>query len=236
MGDTMSSLLLGGLTSGTIELKPADVAGTNVINVPATTGTMVTTGDVGTVTKTMLAGSSEFGLPVGAVIHVAMTSAPSGYLKANGAAVSRTTYADLFAAIGTTFGSGDGSTTFNLPDLRGEFVRGWDDSRGVDSGRLMGTSQKGTLTVSDPNYSSFNVTSLIGRSNYTGGTGSPAGTTTDPTFPNEAGQDLVTRSQYPNVLNSYISHANAPLELGSNGFSYGATRPRNVSLLACIKF
>ena len=53
----MSSLLLGGLTSGTIELKPADVAGTNVINVPATTGTMITTGDTGSVTNAMLAGS-----------------------------------------------------------------------------------------------------------------------------------------------------------------------------------
>lgn len=56
MGDTMSSLLLGGLTSGTIELKPADVAGTNVINVPATTGTMITSGDTGSVTNAMLAG------------------------------------------------------------------------------------------------------------------------------------------------------------------------------------
>jgi len=237
MGDTMSGgLVLGGATSGSIELKAPAVAGTNTVTLPATTGTVVTTGDVGTVTKTMLAGSGEFGLPVGAVIHVAMTSAPSGYLKANGAAVSRTTYADLFAAIGTTFGSGDGSTTFNLPDLRGEFVRGWDDSRGVDSSRIMGTWQKGTLNVSDPNFSSYNVASLIGRSNYTGGTGSPSGTTTDPTFPAEAGQDLVTRSLYPNVLNSYISHANAPLELGANGFSYGATRPRNVALLACIKY
>ena len=52
----MSSLLLGGLTSGSIELKPADVAGTNVINVPATSGTMITTGDTGSVTNAMLAG------------------------------------------------------------------------------------------------------------------------------------------------------------------------------------
>ena len=72
---------------------------------------------------------------------MATFTAPSGYLKCNGAAVSRTTYADLFAIIGTTHGSGDGSTTFNVPDLRGEFVRGWDDSRGVDSGRSFGSSQ-----------------------------------------------------------------------------------------------
>ena len=66
---------------------------------------------------------------------------PSGYLKCNGAAVSRTTYADLFAIIGTAHGAGDGASTFNVPDLRGEFVRGWDDARGVDSGRVFGSSQ-----------------------------------------------------------------------------------------------
>ena len=53
----MSSLLLGGLTSGSIELKPADVAGTNVINIPAASGTMITSSDTGSVTNTMLAGS-----------------------------------------------------------------------------------------------------------------------------------------------------------------------------------
>ena len=179
---------------------------------------------------------AEYGMPAGSVIHVAMNTAPNGYLKANGAAVSRDTYDKLFAAIGTTYGAGDGSTTFNLPDLRGEFIRCWDDSKGTDSGRAIGSSQKGTLTVSDPNFNSYNVATVIGRANYTGGTGSPTGATVDPSFPTEAGQDLVPRSQYPNVMNSYISHGNAPLELGSNGFSYGATRPRNIALLACIKY
>lgn len=83
-------------------------------------------------------------VPSGAVMHFAMSSAPTGWLKANGAAVSRTTYASLFSAIGTTFGSGDGSTTFNVPDLRGEFTRGWDDGRGVDSGRAFGSAQAAT--------------------------------------------------------------------------------------------
>lgn len=79
--------------------------------------------------------------PAGTVIQFAGSSAPTGYLNANGNAVSRTTYAALFAAIGTTYGTGDGSTTFNLPDLRGEFVRGLDDGRGVDSGRALGSAQ-----------------------------------------------------------------------------------------------
>lgn len=70
---------------------------------------------------------------------------PSGWLKCNGAAVSRTLYAALFNEIGTTYGAGDGSTTFNVPDLRGEFMRGLDDGRGVDSGRSIGTAQASTF-------------------------------------------------------------------------------------------
>ena len=65
-------------------------------------------------------------MPTGSVIPYAGKSAPDGWLLCDGAAVSRTTYADLFAVIGTTFGSGDGSTTFNLPDLRGRVAVGVD--------------------------------------------------------------------------------------------------------------
>ena len=79
--------------------------------------------------------AARLAVPSGAVLYFAGKTAPSGWLKANGAAVSRNTYAALFAAIGTTYGTGDGRSTFNLPDLRGEFVRGWDDGRGVDNGR-----------------------------------------------------------------------------------------------------
>ncbi len=93
--------------------------------------------------------------PPGEVAYFAMSSAPSGWLKANGAAISRTTYSALFAAIGTTFGAGDGSTTFNVPDLRGEFIRGFDDSRGVDSGHSLGGAQSayaGSITLSIGTY------------------------------------------------------------------------------------
>ena len=78
---------------------------------------------------------------VGEVAFFACSTPPSGWLKANGAAVSRTTYATLFAAIGTAFGAGDGRTTFNLPDLRGEFLRCLDDGRNIDRGRRLGTAQ-----------------------------------------------------------------------------------------------
>ena len=66
---------------------------------------------------------------------------PAGYLIEDGAAVGRVAYATLFAAIGTTYGAGDGATTFNLPDSRGEFWRGLDLGRGVDAGRVLGVAQ-----------------------------------------------------------------------------------------------
>ena len=81
------------------------------------------------------------GVPVGSVFNLATTTVPTGFLECNGAAVSRSTYATLFATISTTWGVGDGSSTFNLPDLRGQFVRGWDNSAGVDSGRSFASSQ-----------------------------------------------------------------------------------------------
>ena len=84
-------------------------------------------------------------VPAGTVIAFASSTAPTGFIKCNGAAISRAAYADLFAAIGTTFGAGDGSTTFTLPDLRGEFVRGWDDARTVDNGRAFGSYQAGNV-------------------------------------------------------------------------------------------
>ena len=64
------------------------------------------------------------GIPVGSIDWFAAATPPAGYLKADGAAVGRQTYPDLFAAIGTTYGEGDGETTFNLPDLIGRFAEG----------------------------------------------------------------------------------------------------------------
>lgn len=96
--------------------------------------------------KRLLDASDLLGMvPSGAVLYFAGRTAPAGWLKANGAAVSRTAYAALFAAIGTTYGAGDGRSTFNLPDLRGEFLRGWDDGRGVDTGRGFGSAQAHAL-------------------------------------------------------------------------------------------
>lgn len=77
----------------------------------------------------------------GLVAAFAMNSPPAGWLACNGAAISRTAFAGLFARIATHYGAGDGTTTFNLPDMRGLFPRGWDDGRGLDPGRAFGVYQ-----------------------------------------------------------------------------------------------
>ena len=73
--------------------------------------------------------SDVAGLPSGSLVPFAGSTAPSGYLVCDGAAVSRTTYAALFAAIGTTYGAGNGSTTFALPNLKGRVVAGVDSAQ-----------------------------------------------------------------------------------------------------------
>lgn len=97
---------------------------------------------------------------IGFIIANPSMSIPDGFLECNGASLSKTTYANLFAKIGTNYG-GD-STNFKLPDLRGEFIRGWDNGRGVDSGRLIGSYQ-------DDQFSSHNHK----FADAAGGTGGP---------------------------------------------------------------
>jgi len=84
---------------------------------------------------------------VGAIKPWTKTTAPDGYLLCNGAAVSRSTYADLFAVISTTYGSGDGSTTFNVPQLQGKMPQGYDGN----TYNLAGTGGANTITVAVTN-------------------------------------------------------------------------------------
>ena len=87
-------------------------------------------------------------IPTGASIPFFGSAAPSGWLLCYGQAVSRTTYAGLFAVIGTTYGVGDGSTTFNVPDLRGRVIAGKDDMGGAAASRLTsGTITGGATTL-----------------------------------------------------------------------------------------
>lgn len=145
-------------------------------------------------------------VPAGAVQAFALSSAPVDWLECDGSDVSRTTYADLFAAIGTTFGNGDGSTTFGLPDLRGEFVRGWDNGKGTDSGRTFGSSQDDAMQGHE--HSIDYSGQLVGGGGGYNLQGSGSTTTTD------------------GIASD-----------GTNGTPRTAseTRPRNISLMYCIK-
>jgi microcystin-dependent protein len=88
-----------------------------------------------TVTNLLALGGGT-AVPAGALFPYGGSSAPSGYLLCDGAAVSRATYAALFAVVGTAFGAGDGSTTFNLPDMRGRIPLGEDDMGGTPANRV----------------------------------------------------------------------------------------------------
>ena len=154
-------------------------------------------------------------VPAGTVIYHAANTAPAGFIKANGSAVSRSTYSNLFTAIGTTYGAGDGSTTFNIPDLRGEFMRGWDDSRGIDSGRAFGSAQTDEFKSHDH----------IGGHARAGGIGYADGRYGVDTASN--GSNKVSAS----AAGSFALHYAKTSATGGTD-----TRPRNIALLACIKY
>jgi microcystin-dependent protein len=163
-------------------------------------------------------GSALTGLGVvapGTVLAFAGSTPPEGYLECDGAALSRTAYAALYAAIGTAFGAGDGSTTFNLPDLRGEFVRGWDHGRGVDAGRALGSAQADALQ---------NITGAVTGVVMSGASAA-------------SGAFAATLTQ-SGIINGGTSwtHKTLTLDASSVARTASETRPRNVALMFIIKY
>lgn len=161
----------------------------------------------------------------GKISYFARNTAPVGYLKANGATISRTVYATLFAAIGTTFGVGDGTTTFGIPDLRGEFLRGWDDARGVDAGRAFGSAQAEETkshahTASETSAGAHTHTIPANTSGGSSGA----------TF--ASSQDSLNPSSFQST-GSAGAHTHTITVNASGGTE---TRPRNIAMLACIKY
>ena len=122
--------------------------------------------------------------PPGVVLPFAGSAAPSGWLLCDGSAISRTTYAALFSAIGTTYGTGDGSTTFNVPDMRGRVAVGKDNMGGTAASRMTtagsgvdgltlganGGAQTHTLTTAQiPAHTHNTGTTISGRNTSAGG-------------------------------------------------------------------
>jgi phage-related tail fiber protein len=189
-------------------------------------------------TKTLSATTSV--TPVGSVMAFSSTSAPTGWLKLNGASLNRADYPALWAfaqasgnivtdAVWTAtntgaFSTGNLTTTFRIPDLRGEFVRGWDDSRGVDTGRGVGVLQNDAAQI--PSLTTSNGGAFLTFFVSTTRTGNFALNGVDAI--NSIEESVPTGNFSNNGLTS-ISRA---------FFSEAAneTRPRNISLLYCIKF
>lgn len=124
----LSGNVTGNLTGTASAIADGTVSTAKIVDANVTTAKLATT-------------TQQSLVPAGAVMPFAMNSAPSGWLAADGTAVSRSTYAALFAAIGVTHGAGDSVTTFNLPDLRGIFVRG------SGSQTISGTTYSGTFAA-----------------------------------------------------------------------------------------
>ena len=225
---------------------------------------------------TAAAGLSALGLtnrqvPAGSVVPVVGINAPAGFLKANGAVLSRAAYADLWSfaqASGALvsdndwgnggrwgcFSAGDGATNFRIPDLRGIFLRGWDDGRGLDGGRSVGTHQGSqnlshSHVVSDPGHA--HGVADPGHNHYVN----------DPGHshyferPRSDNQSIIggASSDYSRPLegaNTAVAGTGIWLSAAGTGIAiYGAgtgialqwdggaeARPQNMSMLYCIKY
>jgi len=166
----------------------------------------------------------------GQIGEFAMASCPAGWTAANGAAVSRTvTYSGLYAAIGTTWGSGDGSTTFNLPDLRGVFLRG------------MGTNANGNVTAAGGAVGPASV----GQTYYTADTylnhnhtaSQAAHTHTYTQVTTTAQATGGSGSNYFNASTTGTTSSTTPAVTVDTSTTGGTeTKPKNYGVLYCIKF
>lgn len=180
---------------------------------------------------------------IGEIIFYAGSSAPAGWLECDGSAVSRTTYAGLFAVVGTTYGAGDGSTTFNLPDNRGYFLRGYDHGAGRDTGRTIGSTQTASLlthnhTVSDGGHA--HGISDGGHSHHQQKWNSGAQSQDGP-----SAQSIFSSGGGLRNWAADISTANSGTGISINGATTGLTinnagagdnRPINIAYMTLIKF
>jgi microcystin-dependent protein len=147
----------------------------------------------------------------GSIIAYSAQTVPAGYLECDGSTLDTTQYADLFNTIAYTYG-GSGAS-FNIPDLRGEFIRGWDNSRGIDSGRTFGSSQQANVVVPRDDW----------------GAAGPAFN------PNSSGQlgRLMVASGQPEISESLESIRVAATD---KTITTNDTRPRNIALKYIIRF
>jgi microcystin-dependent protein len=213
-------------------------------------------------------------IPTGVALPwLTSAAAPTGWIKLNGALVSRTTYANLFAFAtaaglvseatwsGGQFGSfsvGDGSTTFRLPDWRAMFIRGLDESRGLDAGRVLGVWQDHANVVhnhgysdpthahvvSDPGHLHSGVTDTQGTHNHayqaslnlvaTAGGAAPAAQVTGPSSTGDSGAHAHNITVGANATGIAIVASSIGITISNQGSADG--HPRNLAYPHIIKF
>lgn len=197
-------MVLGSIAADTFFDVETGVAGPNYTIQPFT---MVKLYKIGVTSWLVTKVGAEEDAPAGIISAFGGSFQPYGWLECNGSAISRTTFARLFLNIGTTFGVGNGTTTFNIPDLRGEFLRGYDNGRGIDTGRALGTAQGAAVNS--------NGVVMRRSANQWAGSGSAVG------------QDAVYQAAGPNATYG---------QTGTDLFGGSETRPRNVAAMFIIKF
>ncbi len=205
---------------------PSSLSGNVTLTLPSsiTNGGFLQTDGSGNLSFQIVAG-----VPTSSVFCIAVATIPTGYLECDGSAVSRSTYSALFAIIGTNYGTGDGSSTFNIPDLRGEFVRGADRGRGVDSGRNVASSQ-GSANLSHGHSvgASVNDSGHVHATTFDNKKYFPGGGSTSVSYGGAGGYpaDVFTMSSATTGISVSISQNNAG---GSEA------RPRNIAMVYIIK-
>jgi microcystin-dependent protein len=186
-GETVTPAGLNLTAAPTVVIADNEVTTAKILDANVTTAKIA---DANVTLAKLVTAVQQALVPAGAVQAFAMNSAPSGWLAADGTAVSRATYAALFAAIGTTYGAGDGSTTFTLPDLRGYFVRGSGTNSDGTAAGTFGAKQADALKTHTHSYSKNtggnSVTggpSTISDGETSANTGNPSTGTSDETRP-----------------------------------------------------
>ncbi|PHO10331.1 hypothetical protein CPG37_04595 [Malaciobacter canalis] len=159
-------------------------------------------------------------VPTGSIITFPTNTVPTGFLECNGAVLSRTTFADLFKIIGTTYGHTN-LNNFRLPDLRGEFIRGWDHGRGIDRARTIGSFQFGTLVAAE--MDSVGQVTQMGAGNQ----GS---------YVSEFYADRPNTEQLSGKYFTQTPPGQSTYLASTHPNYVGSTRPRNVSMMYCIKY
>lgn len=212
----MTNFAAGFNSSGGAEARPRNIAVMWCIkawNAPVNQGNI----DVAALVKEVSRLGSA--VPVGAVMAFPTGIVPPGFLELDGSVQSIATYPDLAAYLGATYNRGnEGTGNFRLPESRGEFLRGWDHGRGVDTDRSLGSWQKGSLQSFDPSNVNPAVSGLWHN------------TASDADIAKLHGLDPHTASDYT-VSNAVFSAGSTPVSVGALGVS----RPRNLAVMWCIK-